>query len=209
MTPQVPKTPKSEKSLTKQVLLKNINSNNNNSSNSNSSPRINSYMSSDSSQLDVESLSPLSDAPPNRGITNLYTDGYISSPSMSISKSETQDSIQWKFGSNMKGPIDFSPKKIVTNLFSHPEEDVQTNFSTTLGTNYPNYNPNSTTNTNTKSLCDNIPNDKFRAAMRNVESKILQDSTLIVSSGLLDMAIQANSFQFYQKVFFIYYYLFI
>lgn len=148
-------------------------------------------MSSDSStQFDIETLSPLSDAPNNRIITNNFPDGYISSPSMS--KSETQDSLQWKFGSNIKGPIDFSPKKIVSNLFPHPEEDIQTNYS--------NQGNNLSYNSNPNLLFSNIPNDRFRAAMRSVESKILQDNTIIISSGLLDMAIHANSFEYYQKV---------
>jgi hypothetical protein len=48
--------------------------------------------------------------------------------------------------------------------------------------------------------CENIPTDQFRASMRNCESKIMQHTTLIESSGLLDMALQATSFEYYQKV---------
>ncbi len=153
-------------------------------------PRIQTVLSSDSSQLDIETLSPLSDAPLTLAFSNRnnFTDGYISSPSMSVSKSETQDSLQWKFGSNLKSQMDPSPKKIASRLFSHVEEESSTGafLPSESGTR--------------QLLCENIPSDRYRAAMRNVEEKILNEQTLLQASGLLDMALSANSFEYFQKV---------
>lgn len=148
--------------MTKQVLLKNATT----------SPEIHSFLSNDSSQLELDALSPLSET--QQGMVKQYNDGYISSPS--LSKSETQDSLQWRFGP--------SPRKIAARLFSHPEED---HISEDVG----NYR---------FTHCDNIPSDQFRAAMRNAESKLLKKSSLIETSGLLDMALHTTSFEYYQKV---------
>lgn len=137
-----------------------------------SSPLIHSFSSNESSQMDLDALSPLSET--QQGMIKQYNDGYISSPS--LSKSETQDSLQWKFGQ--------SPRKIAARLFAHPEEDI----------------PAVDVESYRFTHCDNVPNDQFRAGMRNAESKLLKGTTLIESSGLLEMALQTTSFEFYQKV---------
>jgi hypothetical protein len=152
-----------------------------------SSPHINtssSYLSSDSSHshLDFDPLSPLSETHHPGEIINPHAaDGYISSPS--LSKSETQDSLQWKFGP--------SPRKVATKLFSHPEEDSMTATTTEQEEKLISL---------PLTICAKVPSPQMRASMRNAESKISKMTSLLESSGLLEMALQATSFEYYQKV---------